>query len=186
MTGIEIKVKDIEATGALGRSVLKTLGGYPYRTKDWKEMNRNLFSALKLEKIAMFIILTFIILVASFNILSTLIMVVLEKGKEIAILKSMGATDSSIMKVFVVYGLIIGGLGTSIGVVLGFVSCLLIRQFGVGLDPEVYYISQLPVRMNPVEFIVVAVSAVVVSYLATLYPSLQAARLNPVDGLRYD
>jgi len=124
VTGIEIKVDDIEATGAISRRVLKELGGYPYRTKDWKEMNRNLFSALKLEKIAMFIILTFIILVASFNILSTLIMVVLEKGKEIAILKSMGATDSSIMKVLVVYGLIIGGLGTSIGVALGFVSCL--------------------------------------------------------------
>lgn len=186
VTGIEIKVDDIENTSGISRGILKTLGGYPYRTKDWKEMNRNLFSALKLEKIAMFIILAFIILVASFNILSTLIMVVLEKGKEIAILKSMGVTDSSIMKIFVVYGLIIGSLGTSIGVVLGMVSCLLIRQFGVGLDPEVYYISQLPVRMNPVEFVVVAVSAIIVSYLATLYPSLQAARLNPVDGLRYD
>jgi len=186
VTGIETKVDDIEATTVIGRGILRELGGYPYRTKDWKEMNRNLFSALKLEKIAMFIILTFIILVASFNILSTLIMVVLEKGKEISILKSMGATDPSIMKIFVTYGLIIGAVGTVVGVVLGFVSCLAIRQFGVGLDPEVYYISELPVRMNPIEFAVVALAAIVVSYLATIYPSLQGARLNPVDGLRYD
>lgn len=186
VTGVEVKVDDIEATTAISRVILRDLGGYPYRTKDWKEMNRNLFSALKLEKIAMFIILTFIILVASFNILSTLIMVVIEKGKEISILKSMGATDPSIMKIFVVYGLVIGAVGTAIGILLGLVSCLAIREFGVGLDPEVYYISELPVRMNPIEFAVVAISAMVVSYLATIYPSLQAARLHPVDGLRYD
>jgi len=186
VTGVEVKVDDIENTTPISRAVLQQVGGYPYRTKDWKEMNRNLFSALKLEKIAMFIILIFIVLVASFNILSTLIMVVLEKGKEIAILKSMGATDSSVMKIFVVYGLVIGCLGTALGVVLGFLSCIAIRKFGVGLDPEVYYIAQLPVRMNPFEFTLVSLSALVVSYLATIYPSLQAAQLNPVDGLRYD
>ena len=186
VTGIEVRVDDVEATTRLGREIVRELGGFPFRTRDWKDMNRNLFAALKLEKIAMFIILAFIILVASFNILSTLIMVVLEKGKEIAILKSMGSTDASIMKIFVTYGLTIGVLGTSIGVALGYLSCRAIETFGIGLDPEVYYIANLPVRMNPVEFVLVAGAALIISLLAAVYPALQAARLRPVEGLRYE
>ncbi|MEW5851704.1 MAG: FtsX-like permease family protein [Myxococcota bacterium] len=186
VTGLELKVDDVDNTTRIGREIVQTLGGFPYRTRDWKEMNRNLFAALKLEKIAMFIILSFMLILASFLILCVLIMVVLQKGKEIAILKSMGATDASIMKIFVTYGLVIGGLGTLMGMCMGYLSCRAIEAFGIGLDPEVYYIANLPVKMNPVEFALVALAAVIISLLATVYPSLQAARLRPVEGLRYE
>ncbi|MFZ9887314.1 MAG: FtsX-like permease family protein [Myxococcota bacterium] len=186
VTGIEYKVNDVEATPGIGREILQRIGGYPYRTKDWMEMNKNLFSALKLEKIAMFVILTFIILVASFLIAATLIVFVIEKGKEIAILKSMGASDTSIMKVFVTYGLIVGTVGTAVGLSVGLFLCFLIKTFGIGLDPDVYYITNLPVYVDPTEVILVGASAVVLSYLATIYPALLAARMRPVEGLRYE
>ncbi len=186
VTGIEYKVTNIDNTQGIGREMMLKLGGYPYRTKDWMEMNRNLFSALKLEKMAMFIILALTMYMASFLILVTLVMVVMEKGKEIAILKSMGATDTSVMKIFVSYGLIIGILGGGVGLALGFLLCLGIQSFGIGLDPEVYYITHLPVKINVTEVSLVGVAAVIVSFLATIPPSLFAARLPPVEGLRYD
>jgi lipoprotein-releasing system permease protein len=160
------------------------LGGFPYRAKDWAELNRNLFSALKLEKLAMAIILTFIVLVACFNILSTLIMLVLEKTKEISILKSMGARDASVMKIFVVEGLTIGAIGTVMGLLLGLASCSFIERYGLQLDPDVYYISNLPVNADVGQFCAVALISIALSYLATLYPATKASRLSPVDGLR--
>jgi ABC-type lipoprotein release transport system permease subunit len=186
VTGIEYKVDDVDATQRVARDMLKEVGGYPYRTKDWMEMNRNLFSALKLEKIAMFIILNFIVLIASFLIAATLIVFVIEKSKEIAILKTMGATDTGIMKVFVTYGLTVGVLGTMVGMAGGLLVCFLLKTFGVGLDADVYYISNLPVHVEPVEVFSVGAAAVVLSFLATIYPALLAARLKPVDGLRYE
>ncbi len=186
VTGIEYKVDDIDKTQEIGRHILKRVGGYPYRSKDWMEMNKNLFSALKLEKIAMFIILTFIILVASFLIAATLIVFVIEKSKEIAILKSMGATDTSIMKVFVTYGVIVGTFGALAGLGVGLLLCFGIQTFGIGLDPDVYYITNLPVHVDSFEATVVALAAIVLSYLATIYPSLLAARLRPVEGLRFE
>jgi lipoprotein-releasing system permease protein len=184
VTGLELKFRNVDAARAEGRRVVAALGGFPYRVKDWAELNRNLFSALKLEKLAMAIILTFIVLVACFNILSTLIMLVLEKTKEISILKSMGARDASVMKIFVLEGLAIGAIGTAMGLLLGLASCSFIERFGLQLDPDVYYISNLPVNVDGGQFLMVAAIAVALSYLATLYPATKASRLSPVDGLR--
>lgn len=186
VSGLELKVNDIDDARRISRQVLANLEGYPYRVKDWGEMNRNLFSALKLEKIVMAVILAFIILVACFNILSTLVMLVLEKGKEISILKSMGARDNQVMKVFVLEGLVIGGIGTLVGLALGLLLCGAISIFPIPLDPEVYYISHLPVKIDLVQFGLVGLAAVLLAYLATIFPALYAARLRPVEGLRND
>lgn len=186
VVGLELKFTDVDAARAESRRVVAALGGFPYRAKDWAELNRNLFSALKLEKLAMAIILTFIVLVACFNILSTLIMLVLEKTKEISILKSMGARDASIMKIFVLEGLTIGAIGTAMGLLLGLASCSFIERYGLQLDPDVYYISNLPVNADAGQFAAVAAISLALSYLATLYPATKASRLSPVDGLRED
>ncbi len=185
-TGVEYKLDDVDNVQSIAREILRALGGYPYRTKDWMEMNRNLFSALKLEKIAMFIILNFIVIVASFLIAAVVIVFVIEKSKEISILKTMGATDTSIMKIFVTYGITVGGLGTALGIALGVGICWVIKTFGIGLDPGVYYISDLPVHVEPFEVFLVWVAALGLSYLATIYPALLAARMKPVEGLRYE
>jgi len=184
VNGLELRVDDIDNTRVINRQILQKLDGYPYRTKDWGEMNHNLFSALRLEKLAMAIMLTFIVLVACINILSTLVVFALQKAKEVAILKSMGARDTGIMKIFVLEGLIIGSIGTVLGLIQGYGCCLFVQKFGIKMDPQVYYISQLPVKIDPVQFTVVAVIAMVLSYLATIFPALNASRLRPVEGLK--
>ena len=184
VNGLELKVRDVDAARATMRRVLTALEGYPYRAKDWGELNRNLFAALMMEKVVMAVILGFIVLVASFTIVATLIMLVLEKTREIAVLKSMGAGLPSIMKVFVLEGMAIGGVGTVFGLILGYGTCLMIDKVGIPLNPEVYYISNLPVLVDPAQFGLVALAAMVLSYLATLYPAVKASRLHPVDGLR--
>jgi lipoprotein-releasing system permease protein len=159
------------------------------------EMNRNLFSALRLEKIAMFIILVLIVLVAAFNIISTLIMVVMEKNKDIAILKSMGASSSSILKIFTIEGGVIGVVGTILGTILGLgaafnlekITDFVERLFGFKiLSSDVYYIDKLPSQVNPLDVTLIVLTAVLISLLATLYPAWRASKLDPAEALRYE
>ncbi|MCL4536772.1 MAG: lipoprotein-releasing ABC transporter permease subunit [Nitrospirae bacterium] len=186
VSGIELRLDDIYKASSVRDSVNKKMG-FPYYARDWMQMNRNLFSALKLEKFAMFIILILIVLVASFNIVSTLMMNVMEKQKEIAILKAMGAKNQGIMMVFMIQGLLIGIIGTVIGVTGGYILGKIINNYEIiKLPADVYYLSKLPVKMKLVDFVTVSFSAIAISFLSTLYPSYHAAKLNPVEPLRYE
>ncbi|HEC98013.1 MAG TPA: lipoprotein-releasing ABC transporter permease subunit [Nitrospirae bacterium] len=186
VTGIELRINDIYSAPEVRERVQEVLGP-PFYARDWMQMNKNLFSALKLEKFTMFVILTLIILVASFNIISTLIMNVIEKEREIAILKAMGATNRAIMAIFIFQGLMIGLAGTSIGVTGGYLLGYLLNTYEIiKLPSDVYYLSSLPVKMELSDFLAVSLSAIGISFLATIYPAYQAARLNPVEPLRYE
>ena len=186
VTGIQLRLADIYKASVVRERIHKQLA-FPLYAKDWMQMNRNLFSALKLEKFAMFIILILIILVASFNIVSTLIMNVMEKKREIAILKAMGATDKSIMSIFMLQGLFIGLLGTVIGIAGGYLLCYVLNTYQIiKLPADVYYLSHLPVKTKFSDFLAVSLSAVGISFLATIYPAWQAAKVNPVEPLRYE
>jgi lipoprotein-releasing system permease protein len=185
VSGIEIRVKDIYQADKIAARIKEKLG-FPYWTKDWMQMNANLFFALKLEKTAMFIILTLIVLVAAFNIASTLIMMVMKKTKDIAILKAMGATDGSIMRIFVIKGMVIGGFGTLLGVLLGTAICYVLKHYPfIKLPGNIYYFTTLPVQLQFFDVLTIALAAMGICFLATLYPAKQAARLNPVDAIRY-
>lgn len=185
VTGIEVRVNDIYDAREIAETIVADLG-FPYWAKDWMRMNSNLFSALKLEKKVMFIILALIILVAAFNIASTLIMMVMGKTRDIAILKAMGATDSSIMKIFIFKGMIIGFVGTTLGVCMGFILCKLLEKYKfIELPGDVYYISTLPVRLESLDVFLIAAASMIICFIATLYPAHQASRLNPVEAIRY-
>jgi len=194
VTGIEIKTNDIYRVKEIGQEIRRKLG-FPFWTKDWMEMNRNLFSALRLEKITMFIILVLIVLVAAFNIISTLIMVVMEKNKDIAILKSMGASSRSILKIFTIEGGVIGVVGTILGTILGLGAAFNLEKitdfveslFGFKiLSSDVYYIDKLPSQVNPLDVILIVLTAILISLLATFYPSWRASKLDPAEALRYE
>jgi lipoprotein-releasing system permease protein len=156
------------------------------RLRDWKELNRNLFTALQLEKIATFIILSIAIAVASFCIICTLLLMVTEKSKEIAILKAIGASNRSILSIFMTEGMLIGGIGTVLGVTTGLVLTLGLQRFGVRLDPDVYYVDRLPINVDGFEYAMVALAALLITTIATIYPAVAASRLRPVDGIRYE
>ncbi len=186
VTVIELKVKDIDQSDTIGKGIQEKLG-YPYWTKDWKMMNRSLFSALKLEKVTMFIILTMIVLVGALNIISSLVMMVMEKNRDIAILRTMGASPKSIMSIFIFQGLFVGLVGTLLGLMSGSFLChILARYKFIKLPPDIYYISTLPVRMEWLDVISIVFAAVIISFLATIYPSWQASKVNPVEALRYE
>jgi len=186
VTGIEVTLNDIYYAPKLGNRIEAALGP-PFWTRTWKDMYRNLFSALKLEKIAMFIILTFIVLVAAFNIIISLIMLVMEKSRDIAVLKALGATSERIMRIFIVQGMVVGVVGTALGAVAGIAgSALLARYPVIELPEEIYTISTLPVYVEPVDVVIICLVALTICFLATLYPSLRAARLEPVEALRYE
>lgn len=182
---IEMRVGRVFEAAAIGRSAVAGLDG-AYRVRDWGQLNKNLFSALKLEKAAMFITLTLIILVATFSITSSLVMLVMEKTKDIAVLRALGAPARSIKRIFILQGLSIGALGTTAGVVLGTALCLLQERYQlIRLPGDVYYITALPVDLNLGDLSLVAVSAMLICFVATLYPAHQAARLDPVEAIRY-
>jgi len=186
LTGVELKLDDIYAAGDVSKKLGAKLG-FPFYARDWIQMNKNLFAALKLEKLVMFVILALIVLVAAFNIVGTLVMIVIEKSRDIAILKTMGATNRGIMGIFMTQGFVVGLIGTILGLTGGVVLCVILQKTQIiSLPGDVYYLDRLPVIMRLSDFVAVAVSALAISFLATLYPSYQAARLDPVEPLRYE
>jgi lipoprotein-releasing system permease protein len=186
ITGVEVQVKDIYAVGQVARSIDEKLGA-PFYTKDWQTMHGPLFAALKMQKVTMFIILTLIIMVAAFGIASTLFMMVMKKTKDIAILKSMGATSRSIIEIFVLNGLFIGAVGTSLGVLSGLTLCEVLQKYQfVKIPKDIYYLDTLPVQIQAIDLLAIIIAALAITLIASLYPSWQAARLNPVEGIRYE
>lgn len=186
VTGIDVRVQDVFGVDAIVAGIKEALPKNRFRILDWKQLNHNLFTSLKLQRLVLAILFLFIVLVASFNIVATLIMIVLDKRKDIAILKSMGSTNFGVMKVFVYQGLVIGAIGTFLGLIGGMAICLFIKNVDFGLDASIYMIDHLPVEINLLEFVAVGVVAMLITFVATLGPSWVAAKVNPVEGLRYE
>ncbi|MCJ7507847.1 MAG: lipoprotein-releasing ABC transporter permease subunit [candidate division Zixibacteria bacterium] len=186
VTNIQVKVDNLYKAGKTAREVENAVG-YRFYAQDWMNMNKSLFSWMALEKYAMFIVLSLIVAVAAFNIVSTLIMTVLDKKKDIGVLKSMGATQNSIMKIFMFKGLIVGIIGTVLGSALGYLLCWVQKTFKVvSLPAEIYFINSLPIDMRVSDFTLVVVAALGITFLATIYPARQAAGLDPVEAIRYE
>ena len=187
VTGIELKVADVDAVDALAGKVRQALGGPPVYVRTWIDMNGNLFKALHLEKTAMFVILVMIVLVGSFSIITTLVMLVMEKTRDIAILMSMGATAKNIRNIFMLQGAIIGVVGTALGYALGLGVALALEKYQfIKIPGDVYPMDHLPVRLDWPDLVVIGATALALCFLATLYPARQAARLEPTEALRHD
>ena len=186
VTGLEVRVRDADKSDQIARLIQEKLG-YPFWTKDWKMMNRSLVSALRIEKFAMSVVLTMIVLVGALNIISTLVMVVMEKTRDVAILRAMGASAKSIMSIFMFQGLLVGLVGTAAGLASGLGICYLLARFKfISLPSDIYYLSTLPVKVQLGDVLFVALAALAISFFATLYPSWYASKLNPVESIRYE
>jgi len=186
ISGIQVRIDDVYQANSIS-SIIQKAAGYPYLTRNWMEQNKNFFSALLLEKIGMSLILFVIIIVASFNIIGTLTMIVMEKNREIAILKSMGSSSQSIVKIFMFAGLAIGSVGTAIGVIIGYSAVTMITKTDViTLPKDVYQVSHLPLTISGFDILFISLTALGISFLATLYPAWQAAKQDPVEVLRYE
>ncbi len=186
VTGIEVRVRDPWGAAAVARELENKLG-YPYRALDWAAQNSQLFSALKLEKLAMAVILLLIVLVAAFNIVSTLTMTVGDRTKEIGILRAMGMTAGQIRRIFVTQGVVVGVVGTALGTVGGVLLAAAVGTYHlISLDPTVYFIDHLPVDLAPTDVLTVIVASLMIAALATVYPSSQAAKLEPVEAIRHE
>ncbi len=184
VSALGVWVDDVFSADKVKAELLKTLD-YPFYARDWMEINKSLFSALKLEKTAMFVILTLIVLVAAFNIASALIMMVMEKTRDIAVFKAMGATDAMVRNIFVAQGMIIGLLGTLLGTVAGVGVCLLLQRYKFIDLPPAYPFSTIPVQLETMDVVFIVVSAIVICFVSTIYPSYKASKMDPVEALRY-
>ena len=186
VSGIAVRVDDPDRAPEIGAAIEKRLG-YPYRVLDWQTQNVSLFSALQLEKLAMGLIIFFIMVVAAFNIVGTLTMVVADKTREIGILRAMGLTSSSVARVFLLQGAVIGGIGTATGLVLGLAVSYVVDKSGwVRINPAVYFIDHLPVHVEAMDAVIVVIASLAIAVLATLYPSRSSAGLTPVDAIRHE
>ncbi len=184
---IEIRLDNYNLAGKVAPLVEKKLGGYPYVARTWFELNRSLYSWMTIEKWGAFLILSLIIMVAAFNIVSSLIMIVMEKTREIGILKSMGASSKGIMRIFLLEGTIVGILGTALGSAIGFIVGYLQETFGIiSLPPDVYLIDKLPMKMQAFDFVTIAVAGIILCLAASVYPAYKASKLEPVEAIRYE
>jgi lipoprotein-releasing system permease protein len=184
VTGIEMKVDDIDRARDIALDIEERLSNGIYHTMDWEELNHGLFTALRIQQILMSLVLALIIIVAAFTVIATLIMVVLDKKREIAALKAMGARNGALLRAFLYQGAIIGVIGAAIGLAAGFAVCRGLLDYAFPLDPKVYFISHLPVAARPEQFALVGVFAIVVCLIATVWPALYAARLRPAEAFR--
>jgi len=184
--GVEVKLDDIDQAEYVAGEIQDVLG-YPYLTQTWFERNRTLFSWMKIEKWAAFVILSLIIMVAAFNIISSLIMVVLEKTREIGVIKAMGGSEKSVMRIFMFEGLVVGIVGTFIGSLLGYLLCWSQLEFRwFSLPGDIYFIKALPIKMNWQDFVFISAAAIGLCLIASIYPAWKASRMDPVEAIRYE
>ncbi len=188
VSGLEVRVEDINAAPILAQEILERLGGGDagFAVRDWTLTNKPLWDAIQLEKRVYFIVLLLIIVMASFSIVTTLIMIVLEKRKDIAIMKTLGASTASVSRIFRIQGAVIGGIGTAIGLLLGFIGCVALKKFGFPIDERIFQMSTLPIHIDPLNFVMVGIAAFAICFFATMYPARRAAQLEPSEVLRYD
>ena len=184
--GVELKLRHVDQAQDTAQRLLKLLGGHPFRTLDWRELNRNLFAAVEMQRQLLLLIMLVIVVVASFNIIAALTMLVVQKTREVAILSSLGLSRLGVGRLFVTAGLGIGAVGTILGVLEGLLVCWLVGNYRYALDAKVYLIDQLPVRIQPLEIALTVLAALVLSFFAALYPAYRASGLSPIEGLRYD